>query len=519
VDIALPTTSRQPTPTLHRIRLLVCVQPLIAHEIPTPGSMPSCLPPLPTAGETRVRAWLELDQFASPSRSHREQRKRRRDSNSRSDYSQHMRRASPKRRKGDDDDVVPGQSVSHAGSVIELNERTTLSSSISAGSKRSTSPIRQKTLLRTARPPILQDPLSNPSIPVPVDVAPRLRALRQRLGRRLTSQFIPACLRAVLEKEPAFQTALVHEPIDDDAYDESDKRPSEQLAFAVDRAKAVLQGTQLCTTYNKDENAWCLDVVIPLLDLALVLHGRDTFRRESVQSQSIQPAYLPRAVDPSSLNEKYLFRKTDFCFCFSHLHPKYAALYDRLQNAIISHTTDNFTQAAALFSGIEVKPPNGGAVEAQVQVSIWMAASLHKKADMARCVLSKRVVSSLDEAIDVASASTQDISPGDRTPDLSALIEPGVTIIGPEHKVYYAFLSTPIIPDEPGSGTVSVLGHDERLPLLTTQTVQGVFQLARLYGNILEYGMDEGDGGFWGAFLGPVLEGVTGTGERVLGLR
>ncbi|KAF2023168.1 hypothetical protein EK21DRAFT_13274, partial [Setomelanomma holmii] len=220
---------------------------------------------------------------------------------------------SPKRRKGDDDDIAPGQSASHAGSVVELNERTTLSS-LSVGSKRSTSPIRQKTLLRTARPPILQDPLSNPSIPVPANVAPRLRALRQRLGRRLTSQFIPACLRTELEKEPAFQTAAVHEPIDDDAYNESDERPAELCALVVDRAKAVLQGTQLCTKYNKDENAWCLDVVIPLLDLSLVLHGRDTFRRESVQSQSIQPAYLSQAMDPLSRTEKYLFRKTDFCF-------------------------------------------------------------------------------------------------------------------------------------------------------------------------------------------------------------
>lgn len=52
----------------------------------------------------------------------------------------------------------------------------------------------------------------------------------------------------MLEKEPAFQTALVHEPIDDDAYDESDERPAEQFVLIVDRAKAVLQGTQLCWT-------------------------------------------------------------------------------------------------------------------------------------------------------------------------------------------------------------------------------------------------------------------------------
>jgi len=197
-----------------------------------------------------------------------------------------------------------------------------------------------------------------------------------------------------------------------------------------------------------------------------------------VVSQSIQPAYLPRAVDPLSHTETYLFRKTDFCFCFCypHLQPKYAAFYDRLQNAAISHTIDNFTQAAALFSGIEVKPPNGGAVEAQVQVSIWLAASLRKKADLAQSAKpAKRDVPLLDEAIDVASASARATSPSDPRVDLSALIEPAVTIIGPEHKVYYAFLSTSVISDDHGGGTVSVLGHDERLPLLTTQTVQGIF--------------------------------------------
>ena len=79
-----------------------------------------------------------------------------------------------------------------------------------------------------------------------------------------------------------------------------------------------------------------------------------------------------------------------------------------------------------------------------------------------------------DEAIDVVSANARATSPSDRLPDLSALIEPGVTIISLEHKVYYAFLSTSIVSDDLCSGTISVLGYDERLPLLTTQTVQGI---------------------------------------------
>jgi hypothetical protein len=473
--------------------------------------MPSSLHPSPTVDDTAVRvcAWVETQQSV----------KRRRDSDSKSDHSQDMHRGSPKRRKGDDDDIVPGQSMSHAGNIFELNERITLSS-LSAGSKRPASPTRQMVQLRTARPPILQDSLSKPSLQVPADVAPRLRALRQRLGRGLTSRFIPACLRSVLETEPDLQSALAVEPIDDDAYDENDERPANQCALIVDRVKDVWQGAMLCTEHRMDENAWCQEVVIPLLDLALILHGRRSFRRASVQSQSINPAYLPRVVDPVSNNEKYIVRKTDYCFSYSYLHPKYAALYKRLRKTTISHTTDVFTEAAALFSGIEVKPPSGDAVEAQVQVSIWMAASLRKKAELARSAMpTKYDVTSLDEAIDVASASTRTTSSNDRLPDLSALIEPGVTIIGHEHKVYYAFLSIPIVPDDPDSGAVSVLGHDVRLSLLTTESVQGIFQLARLYGNILEYGMDEGKDGFWGAFLGPVLEGVACEHERVVGLR
>ena len=35
----------------------------------------------------------------------------------------------------------------------------------------------------------------------------------------------------------------------------------------------------------------------------------------------------------------------------------------------------------------------------------------------------------------------------------------------------------------------------------------------------LEYGMDEGREGFWGAFFGPVLEGIAYAGEGVVGLQ
>jgi hypothetical protein len=184
---------------------------------------------------------------------------------------------------------------------------------------------------------------------------------------------------------------------------------------------------------------------------------------------------------------------------YSHLHPLYASLYKTLCHAPISHTTDTYTEAAALFTGIEVKSPSGNLQEAQLQMSIWMAASLRKKAELAW------------------SAFAIDALP---RPDHGAFIEPGITIVGTEHKVYYAYLSEPDSADlsqdtSISTCAVSILGNDTSLPSLDTSSVQGVLRVARLYGNLMEYAADEdAETGYWGAFLGPVLKNLAlGVGE------
>jgi hypothetical protein len=63
------------------------------------------------------------------------------------------------------DGIAPGQSVSHAGRVVELDERISLSS-LSASSKRSTSPIRQNTLLKNACSPILEKQSTTSTVPL-----------------------------------------------------------------------------------------------------------------------------------------------------------------------------------------------------------------------------------------------------------------------------------------------------------------------------------------------------------------
>jgi hypothetical protein len=63
-----------------------------------------------------------------------------------------------------------------------------------------------------------------------------------------------------------------------------------------------------------------------------------------------------------------------------------------------------------------------------------------------------------------------------RCPDHGAFIEPGITIVGTEHKVYYAYLSEPDSADLPqdmstSTCTVSILGNDTSLPSLDTSSV------------------------------------------------
>ena len=101
----------------------------------------------------------------------------------------------------------------------------------------------------------------------------------------------------------------------------------------------------------------------------------------SRQSQSIQPSYLSTVSEPTpaSPNRRVaLTRKTDFCLSYSCFDRQFAELYIQLaaKLPVVSHTSDNCTQRLALFSGIEVKPENGGPKKAELQISIWMAASL-----------------------------------------------------------------------------------------------------------------------------------------------
>jgi hypothetical protein len=161
--------------------------------------------------------------------------------------------------------------------------------------------------------------------------------------------------------------------------------------------------------------------------------------------------------------ERHLFRKTDFCFSYSYLDPHFHTLYKRLEKSSamhVSHTTDNFISRTLLFSGIEVKPENGDLKEAELQMGIWVAASLRKKMELAkRAFASMSASQSKSDSgpgseTDHESNETQPTSTSTECPSFTALLEPALAIVGHEHKLYYAYPSSV-------HGDVTILGSDE----------------------------------------------------------
>ncbi|KAF1994105.1 hypothetical protein P154DRAFT_476490 [Amniculicola lignicola CBS 123094] len=416
------------------------------------------------------------------------------------------RSSSPGKRRRQNDDGPARQSTSRPGSVA-VSERTVLTAPGSA--KRSTSPSRHLTELRTARPSISLSPITMPP-PLPEHVKMRLGKLRRRLDNPLKGAYIPAGLKDAIEQDPEFRLSLSMEPIDIEAFDYDDKRTLADFALVdiLQQVKNIFQNATLCTQFGRDENAWCFGVIWPLIELAIKLHGKNKWRPESVQSQAINPLYLSRILDPSMpTKERPLFRKTDFCFSYSYLDPHFRTLYNRLEEAQlmhVSHTTDNFTSRAILFSGIEVKPENGDQKEAELQMSIWMAASLRKKMELARRAFPETVVLEIDPASESGVTYPTTLVP----PSPTALLEPALTIIGHEHKIYYACPSSAA-----GDRDITILGPDEKFTNLSTRSVQGIFKLIKFYGGILDYGYKtdeesehEGEEGLWGQFLGRIFE-------------
>ncbi|KAF2190714.1 hypothetical protein K469DRAFT_747136 [Zopfia rhizophila CBS 207.26] len=109
-----------------------------------------------------------------------------------------LRSSSLSKRRRKEDDFLPRQSVSRAGSGV-VSERT-----IPGSAKRTSSPSRYLTELRTARPLISLSPITMPPKPLSDDTMTRLGRLRRRLGNVLKGGYIPGGLKDAIEQDPDF---------------------------------------------------------------------------------------------------------------------------------------------------------------------------------------------------------------------------------------------------------------------------------------------------------------------------
>ncbi|KAF2834338.1 hypothetical protein M501DRAFT_1009755 [Patellaria atrata CBS 101060] len=395
------------------------------------------------------------------------------------------RTGSPKRPRCDSDiEVLPSHSVSAAGaasntSALLLNERNTFSPPDSqAGARsprRTNSPSRDNiTVLASASPSTIMEPSSGLKAPPPR----RVRDVMERLEDGLDRGWIPGLLRDLIEEDRDFgyqrfeRHAWSETAASNFSQPGADREECDSLAYMLRKVKKIWLNARMCQLRGRDENAWC----------------DDKFWLQSVQSQAISCEFLS-CVPTASGKPRLLDCKADFTLSFSHMaSPGFKDLYSRLRtagNPVVSHMADAFTKTTALFSCVEVKPASGDYTEAAYQLSIWIAASIRKKMQLARQV---------------------------GQADKSRLVEPCFAIVGHETHVYFAYMAS----EE--RETVHILGPEVGpLGFCETRSLSGIFRTLRLWRNVIRYGRDEGSEGFWGGFIGPVLQKLTGDNDEADG--
>jgi len=245
------------------------------------------------------------------------------------------------------------------------------------------------------------------------------------------------------------------EEIPNSAYFDSDHLSDSMLDSLWDELKRIFFEARHCDMYGKDENAWCLDVVQPILSSQF--HGTNQLQLLSVQSQQINTSLLPMMRN----NTSRINRKTDYAFSFSCRDPEIFKLYQEVslggQGYEIGQTTDAFTKRVILFSGVEVKPDDGGKKEALAQLAIWLTASLEKNRSLGKMVKHEDT-------------------------DLSDWLLPtvGITVVGHDWSTYIGYQV---------ANEVHVVPID--VIFANTRSIYGIMKLRDLKRRLQEYGLQE----------------------------
>ncbi|KAL9123725.1 MAG: hypothetical protein Q9217_006874 [Psora testacea] len=222
--------------------------------------------------------------------------------------------------------------------------------------------------LRCAYPPIDWQGLPPVQEGLPEVVKDMVLYLYQGLGDGI----IPASLKDTLLEADPWGTPYIRSS----SYTETETLSAEDIRIwsLVQDTKAEAQRLHL---HGGDENNWSFEVVHPLMSHAVSAHGERLFKVISIQTQAINPSYLPH-INASIPVQK----KADFTWAFSESHRHLTPYYGRLSLAgkglALSQMSDTQTSKLALFCGVEVKRSGGDADEGLAQLEIWLAAGLRK---------------------------------------------------------------------------------------------------------------------------------------------
>jgi hypothetical protein len=138
----------------------------------------------------------------------------------------------------------------------------------------------------------------------------------------------------------------------------------------------IYNDARRCYDNHLDESAW-MKVVNNFLESAeLGQEDLSMLRVHNIQTQSIDPAFLPRHASQS------FAKKADLALAFSSDHPTVATaiepVYKENPDMALSQMTDAYTSTVPLVCCLEVKERGGDYNEAITQLGIWCAAGLER---------------------------------------------------------------------------------------------------------------------------------------------
>ncbi|KAK6007891.1 hypothetical protein QM012_004705 [Aureobasidium pullulans] len=143
------------------------------------------------------------------------------------------------------------------------------------------------------------------------------------------------------------------------------------------RVQDIERRANKCFRGHMDEHAWC-DVVQLVLQLALdVAGGSDShFALEinNVQSQALDPAFLPQIRKHDGGGLRHVDKRTDFAIAVDTEMSIHVDVDP--EKLFLSPMIDAYTATLPLLCGLEVKRLDGSEEEAQLQLMVWQTAML-----------------------------------------------------------------------------------------------------------------------------------------------